>query len=220
MLKRLEFANKEDARTLRRVLFCIAKVLAGKTFTARQICDLVSLLPKGLGKGREELCVQLFSRCCDPENFEHGVFPLLCEESQYELQLRLGILNLWNPCFPERNYILNLAVMDERKLADHLLAFDEVEKSYDKQEHLDQVHIFLTRDNISFGKPKTLPKSSADTNRMMRRDTAHHSIAAGAASNSGKIGIDEMVSKQRDTLNSKKKDSEETPILDFYAKGL
>ena len=172
MLKRLEFANKEDARTLRRVLFCIAKVLAGKTFTARQICDLVSLLPKGLGKGREELCVQLFSRCCDPENFEHGVFPLLCEESQYELQLRLGILNLWNPCFPERNYILNLAVMDERKLADHLLAFDEVEKSYDKQEHLDQVHIFLTRDNISFGKPKTLPKEGIFSCRYVSRNVS------------------------------------------------
>ena len=73
-------------------------------------------MPRGLNRIRENLAVLLFPRCVDPGLFETKVFPLLLLEERQSVTRRIGILNLWNPNYSERTYIMHLNVFEERQV--------------------------------------------------------------------------------------------------------
>ena len=159
MPQRVALKNETELIVVQEALFYLSSKLANKVLTAQQCRTIAALLPHGWMSGtslRVSLLTQLFSRCIDPENFETSVFPLLFERERDSCMSRIGVLNLWNPLYAERLYILRLPMGDEHKVASLLLELQTEEAGHAT---LMDDHVYETSTKFMFGTPKTLKQS-------------------------------------------------------------
>lgn len=100
--------------------------LAQSYVSARQLADIVRVLPLSVPGLRVEVAVSLFPRVLDLSEFDRVLFALSGPERRRVVR-RLGWLNLWNPTRPDGDYILDLRVWEERMLATLLAQMAVVE---------------------------------------------------------------------------------------------
>jgi len=142
-----ELSTAHSKRSLENKLNHILENVSEIIMTCLQLRFLLSKLPSNVAGCRDECTISCFSLIIDPENFECQVLSLLTTRERDTIIHRLGCLNVWTPIWMDRQYILNLAMNDQRKLAEHLIVLG-------KQEDGDRHHFFQAFFSIgSQGKP-------------------------------------------------------------------
>jgi hypothetical protein len=89
--------------------------------TCQQLRQLISKLPARVVGSRSETAVSCFNRLVDPKNFEVQVMSLLSAREKDVCMKRLGALNIFDPQFSDRQYVLDLAVPSEKVMAELLV---------------------------------------------------------------------------------------------------
>jgi hypothetical protein len=138
--KLLEFVNKVSDVTLpvpvraSRMVEALVLMFGGLWLRARHLALIIESLGS-LGKAKQtahfgtyrvELCVNIFSRIIDPNNFDL-VLALMTPFEVGCMYCRIGILNLWNPMKPEGCIVLDLSKADERCVIKQLAVLSAVE---------------------------------------------------------------------------------------------
>jgi hypothetical protein len=94
----------------------LLSALSRSYVTARQVADIIRMLPLSIPGLRIEVAVCLFPRVVDLPEFDRVLFALSGPERR-RVVLRIGWLNLWNPARPDGDYVLDLRLWEERVLA-------------------------------------------------------------------------------------------------------
>ena len=120
---RLEIQRLPAEATIRRhagvVFLDLLSAMSRVFVSARQLSDLVRLVPLTLPALRVDLVVALFPKVVDLPEFHRVLFALTVPERR-EVVHRLGMLNLWDPHRPDGDYVLDLSVWEERVMASML----------------------------------------------------------------------------------------------------
>jgi len=95
------------------VLADLASHLVNSYLTARQLSDVVRLVPLSLSALRLEIVITFWPRVIDMPEMYRVMFALTVQERR-ELVHRLGILNLLDPLNLDGDYVLNLKFRDHR----------------------------------------------------------------------------------------------------------
>ena len=125
-LKRALAASKEKEETARSRLVLLRNSLHGKWVQAADSKVILQKL-KGAGGHLAEFAVILFSRMVDIENFRMIMDEFLTREERDEVVDRLGWLNVFDPVFIDREYVLDLSVRDHWTLAFILVDLANIE---------------------------------------------------------------------------------------------
>ena len=130
------------------------------SLTCMQLRSLLFELPAGVVGVRTECAIGCFSSLVDPAQFECVVMSMLTSRERDEIIYRLGCLNVWTPIWCDRHYVLNLALPDQKIMAENLIALGSIEKG--EKHHFKEAWY----DVGAMGDPKDKPgfSFSADSN--------------------------------------------------------
>jgi hypothetical protein len=93
----------------------IESAICDRWLSCDQAAQIIACMPTAF-QARPETARILFSRLIDVNNFYRIYDALDSQEDQYMCVKTLGWLNICNPMAPERRYVLDVSVRDEREM--------------------------------------------------------------------------------------------------------